>query len=196
VPTPTAPIPDSNGQLTYAITHRLVSEGSYVRVGGEVCRAAIDRPLKLRVHVPELHSEEVKVGQKAEVAAAASGPPILGTVARINPSVDTTNRTFEVEIHLSNADGKLKPGGFARASIHTRLEEKAATVPLEAIVQFAGITKVFLADGARSKEMHVKLGVQSTDYVEISEPRLPAGAQVITSGQSALAENSPITIRR
>jgi hypothetical protein len=42
----------------------------------------------------------------------------------------------------------------------------------------------------------VKLGVQSTDYVEISEPRLPAGAQVITSGQSALAENSPITIRR
>src|SRR6185295_4113905 len=47
LPTPTMPIPGANDPMTYTITHRLVSEGSFVRVGGEVCRAAIDRPLKL-----------------------------------------------------------------------------------------------------------------------------------------------------
>jgi multidrug efflux pump subunit AcrA (membrane-fusion protein) len=143
----------------------------------------------------EILADHFRAGQKVDVHSAAFAQPFAGTVARINPAIDTTNRTFEVEIHVPNADGKLKPGGFARASIHTRLEANAVTVPLEAIVQFAGITKVFVADGARAKEVHVTLGVQSTDFVEIVEPRLPAGAQVITTGQSALAENTAITVR-
>lgn len=196
MPTPTKPIPDANGRLTYAITHRWVSEGSYVRVGGDVCKAAIDRPLKLRVSVPEHHNEEVKLGQKVDVICAAFAQSFDGTVARINPAIDKTNRTFEVEVHIANADGKLKPGGFARAMIHTRLEAKATTVPLEALVQFAGITKIFVAEGNRAKEMHVSLGVQSTDFVEITEPTLPAGAQVVINGQTALAENTPIAIRK
>ncbi len=195
VPTPTRPVPDANGQLTYAISHRSVSEGSYVRVGGEVCKAVIDRPLKLRVLVPDHHSGEVKLDQKVDVVSSAFAQPFPGTVTRINPAIDPSNRTFEVEIRVPNADGKLKPGGFARAAILTRLDAKAVTVPLEALVQFAGITKVFLVDGNRAKEVRVTLGVESTAFVEVIEPALPPGSQVIVSGQTALANDTPIAFR-
>ena len=194
-PTPTKPIPDANGHLTYAISQRGVAEGTYVRVGGEVCKVLIDRPLKLRLHVPEHHSSEVAVGQKVEAVSSAFAQSFAGKVARINPAVDASNRTFDVEVHLPNADGKLKPGGFARAAILTRLDAQAATVPLEAIVYFAGVTKIFLAEGDRARELHVTLGVQSTDYVEVTSPTLPAGAEVVISGQTGLAENTPIVIR-
>jgi len=196
VPTPTTPIPDAEGKVAYAITHRLVAEGSYVRVGGEVCKAVIDRPLKLRVPVPEHHGGEIQVGQKVDVVVSAFPAPFSGTVARINPAIDASNRTFEVEIRIPNADGKLKPGGFARASIHTRLDAKAATVPLEAIVQFAGITKIFVVEGDRAKEMPVSLGVESTDFVEIIQPVIAPGAMVVISGQSALASDTPIVVRK
>ncbi len=196
LPTPTLPVPDADGQLTYAISHRSVAEGSFVRVGGEVCKAVIDRPLKLRVLVPEQHGSEVKLGQKVEITSAAFKEPFAGTVARINPAIDASNRTVEVEIRVPNADAKLKPGGFARAAILTRLDPNAATVPLEALVQFAGVTKIFLIDGDRVKEARVKLGVESTDFVEVLEPALPSGSQVVISGQVNLAEGMPITVRK
>ncbi len=195
VPTPTKPLPDANGSLTYAITQRGVAEGSYVRVGGEVCKAVIDQPLKLRVLVPEHHSGEVKLEQKVDVASSAFAHSFAGSVSRINPAIDPSNRTFEVEIRIPNKDGKLKPGGFARATILTRLDPQAATVPLEALVQFAGITKILLAEGDRAKEVRVSLGVESSDYVEVIEPTLPPGSQVVISGQSGLAANTPIVVR-
>ncbi len=54
---------------------------------------------------------------------------IEGKVARINPSVDSSSRTFQVETLVPNERGLLRPGGFAKASIITDAEAKAAVVP-------------------------------------------------------------------
>ncbi|MFO0947914.1 MAG: HlyD family efflux transporter periplasmic adaptor subunit [Planctomycetota bacterium] len=52
----------------------------------------------------------------------------IGTVSRINPSVDTTTRTFEIEITVRNQDRLLKSGSFAKAAILTRVDNDAVTV--------------------------------------------------------------------
>ena len=39
------------------------------------------------------------------------------TVRRINPMVDSSSRTFQVETEVPNDEGMLRPGGFAKASI-------------------------------------------------------------------------------
>lgn len=193
-PIPSAPVPGLE-HPAYAVTKRTVSEGALVRVGDEVCRLVIDRALKLKVAVPERYTTDVQLGQKADVLTSSSTTPFPGKVTRINPSVDPTTRTFEVEILCSNEAGKLKPGGFAKAAIATRLDERAVTVPLEALVSFAGISKIFVTDGDKVRELRVALGVQETDWVEISTPAIPDGTQVVTSGQAALAEGSTFFIR-
>ena len=195
VPEPSQPIPGVEGAVAYAVTVRNVAEGSYVSAGTEVFTIVIERPLKFRGRVPERRSGEVAVGQQAQVYAAAFDTPFPGAVSRINPSVDMQTRAFEVEILVPNAEGKLKPGGFAKTAILTQLDDQAATVPLEALVHFAGVTKIFLVDGGHAREVQVTLGVQDTNWVEIATPKLPAGSQVVTSGQTAIADGTAVAIR-
>jgi RND family efflux transporter MFP subunit len=194
-PVPTAPVPGAAGGVTYVVTSRAVAEGSFVRPGTELFRLAIDRVLRLRAPVPERYLSEIRVGQKAEVSTAAYAYPFDGKVTRINPAVDPVSRTFQVEILTPNDRGELRPGSFAKAAIFTRTDPSAATVPLEALVAFAGVTKIFLAENGHAREVPVTLGVQGTKWVEVTRPSLARGAQVVTSGHTALADGLPVTVR-
>jgi RND family efflux transporter MFP subunit len=187
-PTPTQPIPNATDRGIYTVSLRNVAEGSFVRAGAEAFRLVIDDTLKLRAAVPELSGSEVELGQSAEVFAATR------TVTRINPVIDPTTRTFEVEIQIDNSRGELRPGGCARTAIHVR-DDNSAAIPLEAVVKFAGITKIFLVKGGRAEEVQVTLGVQGDTWVEVASPALPRGAQVVTSGHMSLADGAPVEVR-
>lgn len=194
VPTPTRPVPGADS-VTYAVTARGVSEGTFVKSGTEVCKLVIDRTLKLRVPVPERFSAEVRIGQTVTVATAASTHSYSGIVARINPAVETSTRTFEVEIQVPNPAGDIKPGSFAKAAILTRVDANAVTVPVTAPYTFAGTTRVFVVENGRAKDVPVTLGAQTIEWVEVVSPRLPRGVQVVTSGHAVLADGTPVTVR-
>jgi RND family efflux transporter MFP subunit len=195
-PRPSTSDPKIVGDMTYAITSRSAAEGSFVRIGTEVFKLVIDRLLKLKVPVPDRYVAEVKEGQKVSIQTAAYDKTFEGTVTRINPSVDLTTRTFEVEIQVPNPDGTLKSGSFAKAAIITRMDPETQTVPLDAVVRFAGITKIFLSDGDHARELQVTPGTTTSEWIEISSPKLPLGAQVVTSGQSLLSDGLPIFVRQ
>lgn len=193
-PTPTKDVPNSNGRDVYAVSMRSVAEGSFVRPGAEAFRLVIDQTLKLRAAVPENAGSEVALGQVADVFIAGRAKPVQGTVSRINPVIDSATRTFEVEIQIDNSRGELKPGGFAKTAIYVH-DDEAAAIPLEAVVKYAGITKIFLAADGKAKEVQVTLGIQGDTWVEVMSPALPRGARVVTSGQMALADGAPLEVR-
>jgi len=195
VPQPHRPVPGQESGVTYVITKRAVSEGSFVRVGDEICRLAIDKTLKLRVPVPERFTPQLQLGQRADVFTAAYAEPFVGTVSLIHPSVASDTRTFEVEIQIANGREQLKPGSFAKAIIQTSRTDDTPTVPLSALVTFAGVTKVFLLEEGRAREIHVIPGVQTRDWVEIASPKMERGGIVITSGQSTLANDTRVQNR-
>ena len=69
---------------------------------------------------------------------------------------------------MPNPDGKLKVGFFCKAAILTRTESEALVIPAEALVNFAGVTRVFVIgeDGtARSRE--VRTGLSLGPKVEV-----------------------------
>lgn len=101
----------------YAVSHRSVTAGSYVHAGDEVFRLVIDKTLKLRLPIPDMHANDVHDGQCVEITSAGLSEPILGTVARINPRVDPATHTFEVEVQVPNHKFLLKAGSMAHASI-------------------------------------------------------------------------------
>jgi RND family efflux transporter MFP subunit len=195
VPAPSLAVPGGAADVEYAITSRTVAEGEYVMEGAELFKLVIEHPLKFRGRVPERRIGEVSVGQVAKVFVSAFADPFDGQVARINPAIDPATRAFEVEILLPNPKRDLKPGGFAKTGILTQLDNQAVTVPLEALVNTAGVTKIFLIENGHAKEVQVKVGTQETDWVEIAEPRLPDGAQVVTSGQAVIADGTLIEVR-
>jgi RND family efflux transporter MFP subunit len=194
-PLPGQAIPFSGGDDLYAVSSRGFSEGTYVRAGSEVFRLVIDNALRLRVSVPERNLASIQLGQNAEVTTLAFPEPFGGKVSMINPAITPETRTFEVEILIDNSGHRLKPGGFAKARIITRHDDTATTVPLESLVSFAGISKVFLVEKGRCREVPVTVGEQGIDWIEIVAPPLSAGARVVTSGQTALSNESPVVER-
>jgi multidrug efflux pump subunit AcrA (membrane-fusion protein) len=184
--------------LRYTVASRMVWEGEMVRSMPEknVFRLVIAHVLKLRAAVPEKHAPDVKIGQAVVVRVDAHDHPFPGVVTRVSPTVDTLNRTFQVEVEVPNCDAaaRLKPGTFARAEIETRTDTGVLAVPPGAVVTFAGVTKVFVADGDKAKAVEVQLGQRAREWVEVIGP-VPPGAKVITSGFSQLVDGSPIRIR-
>ena len=183
--------------MRYSVAARLVSKGEMIRSMPvtNAYRLVLDHVLKLRVTVPEKFKPEVKFGQSVAVRVEAYPNRVFaGTVTRINPTVDTVNRTFMVEVEVPNYDRALAAGGFAQAEILTRTDTGILTVPPAAIVSFAGVTKVFVADGSTARAVEIEVGVREREWVEVRGPLSP-DAQVITSGQSQLVEGSAIRMR-
>ncbi|AMV29743.1 Multidrug resistance protein MdtE precursor [Gemmata sp. SH-PL17] len=181
--------------LKYAIAQKMVSIGSPVEsMPATSCyRLVIDHALKFGVTIPEKHAPEVIVGQNVELKVEAyPNQTFAGFVARISPTTDTSNRTFGVVIGVRNGDGRLKAGGFATGEIVVR-SDTVVTIPPEALVQFAGVNKVFVVDGNKVKAVEVGIGVRDKDWLEVTG--LPAGAKVVVTGQSQLVDGTPIRVR-
>ncbi len=191
-------------EIRYVVAERKVSEGELVRANSTgAFRLVLDRPLKLVAMVPERYLGEVRIGQPVRLGVEAyPSEQFAGKVVRLNPTVDRVNRTFQVEVTIPNDDRQLRAGMFVRASIQTRREDQALVVPEEALVSFAGVNKVFVVRGESVQSVPVRLG----ERLETSENGrrlgwlevhgdLKAGERVVTSGQTKLADGTPIRIR-
>jgi RND family efflux transporter MFP subunit len=175
----------------------MVSEGQMVKEGEAVAELIIDDPVRLWVNIPERFSDQVKLGQTVRVTIPSHPETAFeGKVSRINPSVETANRTFQVEAILPNTQKLLRPGGFAKASIIVQRNAKATVVPIESIGQFAGVTKLFLVrDGKAHAITDVSTGVEGRGWIEVISKQMPQEGQVVTTGQTQLAEGTPVAIR-
>lgn len=194
-PVPTVPPELVTGPVTYAVAKRSVGEGQMLRAGDPVLQLVIENPLRLWINVPEQHNAVVKLGQPVRVTVASyPGTTFEGKVARINPAVDAASRTFQVEAVLQNSRGLLRPGGFAKASILTDSKAAATVVPLESVVRYAGVTKVFVVEGGKARAIPVETGLEGEGWVEVIG-RIPPSARVVVTGQSKLADDTPVDVR-
>jgi len=198
VPHEAPPIRETDEEVTYAVAQRSVAEGQMIKEGEAVFELVLDHPLRLWTNVPERFTEDLKVGQTVRVSVASHpGTTFDGKVSRINPTVDPTSRTFQVETLVPNEKGLLRPGGFAKASIVTESSAGAAVAPIEAIVQFAGVTKLFVVENDKVRAIDdIVTGVEGTGWVEVSSKSLPETGNVVITGQSMLADGAPIVIRK
>jgi multidrug efflux pump subunit AcrA (membrane-fusion protein)/AcrR family transcriptional regulator len=183
--------------IRYAVAQRLTAEGEMIRAMPvtNAFKLVLDYTLKLKVQVPEQAAAGVQVGQTVELRVDAfPNRTFPGRVARVNPTVDPLNRTFSVEIEVPNASGTLKAGGFAKATLRSRTDANVVTVPPEAVVSFAGVTKVFLLDGDTAKAVEIKTGTRDKGWVELIGP-VPPDSKVIVSGLSQVVDGSVVKVR-
>lgn len=198
VPVPTN-IPKSQvGKVKYAITSRPVAEGQMLQAGAEVMTLVVEDPLRVWVKVPERYISQIALDQPVRVSVSAyPDKEFQGKVTRINPSVEEASRTFQVEVQVPNAEGKLRPGGFAEAEIVVAAEDDAIVVPLEAIAELAGVTKVFVVEQGVSRAVPVSRGVEGPGWIEV-KGNVPRDATVVTTGQvqlALLADGTAVRVR-
>jgi RND family efflux transporter MFP subunit len=165
--------------MTGVVQLKRASTGEYLAAGAPVVDIVQIDPLRLRVDVPERESHKIHTGQSVRVTVEGDPDAYLGTVKRLSPSISQQNRVLSVEADVRN-NGHLKPGAFVKAEIVTDQASMAATVPVGAIVTFAGIEKVITVEGGKAVEKVVMTGRRGPDWVEIKSG-INVGQKVIVN---------------
>ncbi len=173
---------------------RSVSIGDYVRDGADLVNIEDIGTLKVDFRLPERYLTQLRAGQAVEVVAdALPGARYKGTVEAINPRIDANGRSLEVRARLSNADGRLRPGMFARVRVIVGERANALMVPEEAIVPLGDDFFVYTVVDGKANRVRVKLGVRRDSQVELLEGVKP-GDKVVTAGMRVQRDGQPVRI--
>jgi RND family efflux transporter MFP subunit len=148
------------------IQSRPASIGEYIAVNTPIVTLVKINPLRLRLEVPERLAPLVKMGQQIHLALDSVSQVYTGSVTRLSPAIDAETRMLFIEADLPNA-GLLRPGSFVRAQIIVNEQEESLSVPLNALVSFAGIEKVVLFQEGTALERTVTTGRRGTNWVEL-----------------------------
>jgi len=149
------------------VRERRASPGDYVAIGAPIATLVRVDPVRLRIEVPEREVDRVHIGQQVRIHIAGEERVREGVIARASPSITAASRSLLLEAELANPDAVMRPGSFARAEIVVDADSRSLTVPLDAIVSFAGIDKVFVVRDGRAVETPITTGRRDAERVEI-----------------------------
>jgi len=170
------------------VTERVADLGEYVSPQQKVVTIVRTNPLRIRIDIPEQAIPEVKVGQSVSITTSAwPDKNFAGRVARIAPNVSAQSRTLTVEAEIENNSNALKPGQFAAVRILQERAEPAVLIPSRAVVNDAGVNRVYVIKDGHAEQRLVQTGQTDGDLIEIRNG-IAADEQVATSNLEHLTD--------
>jgi len=148
--------------------------------------------VKIRVDVSHEDIVRIRRGQAASLSVSAyPGRAYPGRVSVVNQAADLATKKFMVEVLAENSDLDLRPNTFGDISLEVDSHENALVVPQNAVLDG---TYVFIADGDKAVRRDVRIGIESSEFLEILEG-LNEGDSVIVEGNYGLEEGARIEVK-
>ena len=117
-----------------AIASLEVRAGMTVSAGATLARINGLETVWLEAAIPEAQGALVGLGKTVRVQLSAyPGEDFKGHVIAVLPEANVESRTLRVRVQLPNADGRLRPGMFARVHLEVGEAQPALFVPSEAL---------------------------------------------------------------
>ena len=135
----------------------------------------------------------MKTGQRVRVQVAAYPEVFEGAVSRISPRSIAPAARSKSRCSSPIRRANLQPGSFATGNILTRMQENVTLVPVNALVTFAGVTKVYTVENGKAVEKKIETGQRVVDNVEVVTG-LSGAVPVVIQGKNRLATGTPVTI--
>ncbi|MDL2244362.1 efflux RND transporter periplasmic adaptor subunit [Parabacteroides sp. OttesenSCG-928-J18] len=152
-------------------------------------------PVKLIVNVSESYFTQVSKGKEVDVRLDVYEDEVFkGLVNLVYPTIDPLTRTFQVEIKLNNNDQRVRPGMFARATMHFGAKEHVV-IPDQAVVKQAGSGDryVYIYKNGKVSYDKIELGRRLDNRYEVISG-VKDGDQVVTTGQNRLTNGMEVDI--
>jgi RND family efflux transporter MFP subunit len=104
--------------MTGVVSERRTDVGQRLGEAGVAFVIEQTAPLKLRFSLPERYLGEVRQGRTVTARVDPyPGETFTGRIKTVGGVIDSATRTFFAEAEFSNADGRLRPGLFARVDL-------------------------------------------------------------------------------
>ncbi|MDR0563584.1 MAG: efflux RND transporter periplasmic adaptor subunit [Azoarcus sp.] len=174
---------------------RKVNIGDYVRDGDALINIEDIATLKLDFRLPETYLSRLKPGQKLDVTSdVMPGRVFPAEVEAIDPLVDADGRAVLLRARLSNEEGHLRPGVFARVRLIVGQRNEVMLMPESALIPAPGQTQyVYRIDGGVARRVEIKTGMRRATEVEVTQGLRP-GDVVVVAGQFKLREGMSVEV--
>ena len=154
-------------------------------------------PVKVMVNISEQDYTKVKKGMKVKVTLDVYGDEEFeGTVYLVHPTIDSSTRTFTVEVTLPNSSNRIRTGMFARVEFNYG-SMRHVVVPDRAVVKQSGSGNkyVYVYKDGKVSYNRVELGQRlGTRYELLSG--VENNSDVVITGQTRLADGARVEIMK
>ena len=154
-------------------------------------------PVKVMVNISEQDYTKVKKGMKVKVTLDVYGDEEFeGTVYLVHPTIDSSTRTFTVEVTLPNSNSRIRTGMFARVEFNYGTM-RHVVVPDRAVVKQSGSGNkyVYVYKDGKVSYNQVQLGQRlGTRYELLSG--VENNSDVVITGQTRLADGARVEIMK
>lgn len=183
-----------------------VQPGQWVRPGDELMTIVELSRVKVEVQVLEGQLAFLTPGRSARVHFAAfPEEAFVGRIETINPIVDESTRSARVIVSVTNPQGRLLPGMYARVSLDARRFADRVLVPRSAILERDRRKMLFVfepnEEGSTrgfAKWRYVTTGLENDSVVEIvasdDTEMVSAGEIVLTAGHHTLVHDARVRV--
>ena len=190
---------------------RAVNVGQYLNPGTTLTVLQAIGAVYVDFSLPQQQLGSITVGMPVKVSIEGSPDAALdGTIAAIDPTVDSVTRMIKLRASVPNQDDKLSPGMFVNVAVVLPDQGQVVTIPLTAVVHASFGDSVFViedkkpdAPGSRTspsgqviknaRQQFVRLGQARGDFVAVLDG-VTEGQELVTAGAFKLRNNSPIVV--
>ena len=177
------------------VSNRTVQPGEKVSPDFHLLDVVDLRRMEMEAAVPTSDIQRVALGQEVQVRIEGLGTPIVGKVARINPSTQAGSRSIIVYVEIDNPNGALRVGMFGEAQLTLVKRGGALTVPTSAIQNVGGATLAYAIENGVLVQKPVTLGITGDDgeggAVEITAGLID-GAKIVRNNLGNLLPGTPV----
>jgi len=180
--------------LSGRVVRKMVDVYEEVAPGSPTFIIAQTNSMKITAALPESDIVTVEKGNKAIVSIANyPDDEWMGTVRSIAEIANPATKKFEVEIVVNNDEGKLIAGITGKVKVLIQTFTDKVIVPTNTLLSEGEEGYVMVVDNNKAVKRNVQSGPSNEDETVILSGLL-SGEKLIISGQSLVADGTPVTV--
>lgn len=168
-----------------------ISSGSYVTPQTIISTIRQNSQLKLDFVLPERFTSSLKTGQLVDFTVEGNSKKYTARIIAAESGLAENTRSQNIRAIVTNNDGKLLPGVFAKVVTDFNTDPNGIVIPTQAILPQARGKKVIVYRSGVATFTDVTTGIRDSSLVQILTG-LKAGDTIITTGLMSLKPDAKV----
>lgn len=175
-----------------------LKEGELAVPGVQLIQLINLKKVFVNADISENYLSDLKVGDEVDISFPAyNNYNVKAKIQRIGNVINSANRTFPIQIELTNQSNKLKPNIMAVVKISDFETDSALLVPSIIVQQDTKGEYIYVIDNENNtktaKKQYITTGMSSESMTMITEG-LNAGDKVITDGYNLVTDKMEVHV--
>lgn len=180
------------------VATRMIDQGEFAGSGVPLIEIVDFETIAVQARVPETEIRHVDTEDRTvDVDIPALQTTRQGRIDRIALRSSPATGTYNVEIHVDNADRAIRPGMRARTHFERQTYDNAIVVPRDAILEGFDGREVMVVEGdgetGQARVRSIETGPGTRDHIVVLEGLEPAD-RVIYRGHRGLVGESRVEV--